>query len=56
MMWLLIPAFVSACAVTSTGPDFCAVYRPVPTLHCGSALQNLAVDQNNAVYMALCES
>jgi len=55
MMWLLILLIVSGCAVISTSPDFCAVYKPVATLHCGSEFQKLAVDQNNAVYGEFCE-
>lgn len=51
---LLTVIFVSGCAVTSTAPDFCSVYRPVPTLYCGTAMQQLTTDQNNAVYMKLC--
>ena len=47
---------MSGCAsgVTSTTPEFCAVYRPVPTLYCGSETQQLTVDQNNAVYLEMC--
>jgi hypothetical protein len=46
---------VSACATPSGPiPDFCAAYRAVPTLSCGTETQQLAVDQNNAVYMELC--
>ncbi|MCB9996599.1 MAG: hypothetical protein H6869_09205 [Rhodospirillales bacterium] len=45
---------VSGCAAPSTAPDFCSVYHIVPTLRCGSETQQLAVDQNNAVYLELC--
>lgn len=44
----------SGCAATSIRPDFCAVYEAVPTLHCGTEAQQLAVDRNNAVYGELC--
>lgn len=47
---------VSACATISTPVDFCSVYEPVPTLHCGSDIQKLGVDQNNAVYLDLCSA
>lgn len=53
---LLIPLIASGCAATSTAPDFCAVYNAVPTLHCGTQIQQLAVDRNNAVYLELCGS
>jgi hypothetical protein len=53
-MWLAILFFASGCAASSARPDFCAVYRAVPTLACGTETQQLAVDQNNAVYMRLC--
>lgn len=53
-MLLSIPLIASGCAGVSTGPDYCAVYLPVPTLSCGTENQQLAVDQNNAVYMELC--
>jgi hypothetical protein len=47
---------VSACATPSRPiPDFCAAYRAVSTLSCGTETQQLAVDQNNAVYMELCQ-
>ena len=52
--WLLIPLIASGCAAVSTAPDFCAVYNAVPTLECGTAIQQLAVDQNNAVWLELC--
>ena len=47
---------VSGCAANTTTPDFCNVYLPVPTLSCGSDLQQLRTDQNNAVYDGLCSS
>ncbi|MEC8664158.1 MAG: hypothetical protein VXY16_01650 [Pseudomonadota bacterium] len=46
----------SGCAVNTTTPDFCNAYLPVPTLSCGSDLQQLRTDQNNAVYDGLCSS
>ena len=44
----------AACSMKATG-DFCSLYEPVPTLHCGTALQNLRVDGNNAVYLDQCK-
>lgn len=54
MKYLAILISVGGCASISTPVDFCAVYEPVPTLHCGSATQQLAIDKNNAVYLEFC--
>lgn len=52
--WLLTAVFVTGCSGISASVDFCAVYRPVPTLSCGTESESLAVDQNNAVYDGFC--
>lgn len=51
---LAILVCVNGCAAISSGPDFCAVYKPVPTMQCGTEYQKLVTDQNNAVYLHFC--
>lgn len=46
---------VTGCAVNSTAPDFCSSYQIVPTLHCGSDIQQRNVDKNNALWMEKCQ-
>jgi len=46
---------VSGCVTSSTKSDFCTAYQPVPTLTTGTENQKILTDENNAVFMELCE-
>ncbi len=45
---------VQGCALSTMNDNYCMIYKPVPTLHCGSDFQQLRVDQNNAAHEFLC--
>jgi len=46
---------VTGCATDSVKNSFCTAYQPVPTLTEGTEVQQLLTDENNAVYMELCD-